>query len=118
MTPTPNQLRAQLDALQAEHDAFYAALLPLAQTGGSGRVRWKDVDIAEWLGTSLDRIREKIVADLDDFVVDDSCTTALLGIREVVVILDAKTPRGLKLNFLLDEITALVAYLRDLSSDT
>jgi len=114
-----NELRARLAALQAQHDAIYAELLPFAQAGADGRVRWRDEDLAAWFGfAGVDPVRAGIFAhlngDLGNFLVTDDCRVALLGVPEIAALTDAdgfNPPRKFDLDFLAGEIGLTTRYL-------
>ena len=112
------ELTSRLASLEAEHNAIYAELVPLAHAGADGRMKWRDFDLARWLCADVDAVRQKIVDDLHDFAVDDACAVALLGITEVLVLMDGKAPRICVLNYIANEMTALVQYLTDLGGAT
>ena len=105
------ELRAKLESLRVETAQQYELLVPLVITG-SGPALWRDADIAVWLGASVEAVRKNIVANLHGFLVDETCAAALLGIREVLLVMEGKWPRVSALNFIANETSAIVAYLR------
>ena len=96
---TIHELKAQLARLEAEHDAIYKELVPLAQADANGCIWWRDVDFAWWLGADVDTVRQRIVDSLHDFPVDDACAVALLGTKEILTLMEAKSPRVCELDF-------------------
>ena len=114
MTPTPDQLRSQLAALQARYDGLFAELAPKAQADRGGRAKWTDGSVAAWLGLSTDCLRGMIV-HLDGFAVGgEGCTFALLDVREILALLQFRSARAAEIDFLLRELAAVTSYLSDL----
>jgi hypothetical protein len=101
---TTTELRARLSDLQTQHDAIYRELLPFAQTGIDGRVRWSDIALSTWFRfQSVDPVRAGIVAYLSGFLVTDDCRIALLGVPEIVALTVAEgfdPPRKFALDYL------------------
>ncbi len=117
---TREELRSRLSSLEGELNAIYATLLPSAQTGKGGRVRWRDTDLAIWLGCSdVAAVRNAIVATLTNFSVDDTCTFALLTVSEISALMERlKAPRVSAIHYALSEISAASAYLAELDGSS
>ncbi len=118
MKETVEELRAKLETLHAEAAEQYAALVPLAVAAG-GPVRWRDCDVAVWLGVTLGAVRENIVdhLQLDAFAVGgEGCEFALLNGREVLLLLECKSARAAEIEFVLAELYAVDKYLNELGS--
>lgn len=115
---TAQELRARLGTLEAEHDAIYHELAPKAQAGADGIFRWRDVDLAAWFGcANADPVRERIVSDLQDFLVDDDCRVALLTVAQILALNERdgfEPARMIELRYLQAEICVVSEYLSEL----
>jgi hypothetical protein len=120
MTTTTTELRAQLATLQGEHDAIWRELTPTAKRGPDGRTRWRDEDLALWMGCDVNAVRSWIVEHVADFLVTDDCRFALLGGRQFVALtLDAKlaAPRLADLDFVDAQIALIASRLTQLGGE-
>ena len=114
---TVTDLRARLASLHIERDAIYRELLSSARAGEDRRVRWRDEDVATWLGTeTVDVVRTGIVDHLTGFWVDEDCAAALLTAAEIARLIDAEgfdPPRKFDLDYLAGEIALTARYLAE-----
>ena len=116
MTTTANELRGKLRDLRAQHEAAFSELLPTAQSSGADRrCRWRDEDIAAWLGTSVDSLRHIIVALAVEFAASVDCNAALLTTAGILAVMEAKaSPRVSAIDYIAQQIAACEKYLHDL----
>jgi hypothetical protein len=119
MTMTTEELRTQLIALQAEHDAIYRELTPTAKPGPDGRMCWTDENLAGWMGCSLDIVRSWVVQHLRDFAVTDDCRCALLGGKQLIALclddgVTLNAPRLRELDFVDAQLSLVTSRLREL----
>jgi hypothetical protein len=117
MTTTAD-LKGQQAALQARYDNLFAELTPKARAGSDGRMRWRDVDLSQWLGLPVDSVRLLVVRHLLDFAVGgEDCSFALLTTVDVLALLQFKSARAAEIGYVLAELSAVENYLRDLDLD-
>ena len=123
MTETLDELRAKLDGLRAQHSALFSELVPLTLTGASGAALWRDSDVALWLGADVDLVRQRIVTHLTgehgNFLVDEHCCAALLGVRQVLALTtgnEFKTPRMIEIAYAAARIELAAEHLRQLGA--
>ena len=115
---TTEELRTRLDTLEAEHDAIYRELAPKAASRADGIYRWRDVDLAAWFRcANADPVRERIISELQDFLVDDDCRVALLTVTQIIALSERdgfRAPRMIDLQYLQAEICVVSEYLSEL----
>src|ERR1700751_983285 len=105
---TATELRAQLNELQAQHDAIYADLMARAKPG----MLFSDFDLAAWANCDVGLVRSWVVRHLIDFAVSDDCIEALLTISQIAALtrdheVTVMTPRIRELDY-VDSMMQLV----------
>jgi hypothetical protein len=115
MTQNIEELRVKLGALEGERDSLYLGLAPLARASPDGRMRWRDSDLADWLGVDLDTVRARIVSHLTEFSVDEDCRSALLDAVQFAALTGRlKAPRIQDLDFVEAQIQLATSRLAEL----